>query len=267
MRDDLTSDNLQRLSEGDFQIADGEPDPRGWTVRSSDGRDLGEIDDLIVDPTAMKVRYFEVDPSGDWASAGDDSKVFIPAADVDIRTNEEQIIVRDADVSRMRTAAPVALRDRGMRSGEETIATPAHANRSDSSQRLTRAEEEVRVGTRPVQAGEVRVGKHVETERVEQEVPVMRERVHIERRPVTDANAPAEIRASEHEIRVPITEEEVVVEKRAVVKEELVVSKEQVQETEHVSTDVRREEFDVQDTSRGARPATQDRGISDRRRE
>ena len=71
-----------------------------------------------------------------------------------------------------------------------------------------------------------------------------RDQVHIERRPVTDARS-AEIRASEGELRVPIVEEEVVIEKRPVVKEELIVSKEQVQETRPVDVEIRKEEFDV----------------------
>ena len=45
--------------------------------------------------------------------------------------------------------------------------------------------------------------------------------------------------------RIPLTEEEVVVDKRAVVKEELVVGKCIVEEQETVQADVRREEFDI----------------------
>jgi uncharacterized protein (TIGR02271 family) len=113
---------------------------------------------------------------------------------------------------------------------------------------LRRAEEELRIGKREVQAGEVVVGKHVETERVSEPVTLERERVRVERRPVSDTmSANAEIESDE--IRIPVVEEELVVEKRAVVKEELVISKERLQETQTVDTDLRREEFDVRSTS------------------
>jgi sporulation protein YlmC with PRC-barrel domain len=52
---------LGHLSELDhFEIADGEPDIRGWEVKASDGRKVGEVADLIVDTGAMKVRYIEL---------------------------------------------------------------------------------------------------------------------------------------------------------------------------------------------------------------
>ena len=44
----------------DFKIAEGEPDIRGWDVRGTDGEKIGEVEDLLVDTAAMKVRYIEV---------------------------------------------------------------------------------------------------------------------------------------------------------------------------------------------------------------
>src|SRR5688572_6903181 len=87
--------------------------------------------------------------------------------------------------------------------------------------RVTRAEEELAIGKRQVQAGEVTVRKSVETEHVTERVPVRREEVTVERRPVEAADAEsADI--GEDRIVVPVTEEEVIVEKRPVVKEEVV---------------------------------------------
>jgi photosynthetic reaction center H subunit len=37
----------------DYKVADGEPDIRGWSVRTADGRVAGKVDDLIVDTQAM----------------------------------------------------------------------------------------------------------------------------------------------------------------------------------------------------------------------
>jgi uncharacterized protein (TIGR02271 family) len=53
------------------------------------------------------------------------------------------------------------------------------------------------------------------------------------------------------EVSVPLTEEEVVVEKRPVVKEEVRIRKEVVEDTEVVEEDVRREEVEVDDETTG----------------
>ena len=116
------------------------------------------------------------------------------------------------------------------------------------SKRLTRSAEELRVGTRVAKAGEVRVSKHVETEHVKRDVPLRRDEVHIERRPVEHAVGHTPEFRNE-EIRVPVVEEEAVVEKRPVVKEELVISKEPVIKHETIDTDVRHEEFDIDRSS------------------
>ncbi len=56
---------------------------------------------------------------------------------------------------------------------------------------------------------------------------------------------------------MPLTEEEVVVEKRPVVKEELVVGKRVVEERDVVEADVRREKFDIDDN---VTPGSSNRG-------
>ena len=114
---------------------------------------------------------------------------------------------------------------------------------------VTRSEEELAIGKRTVQAGEVAVHKTVETEHVREQVPVTREEVTVERRPVNEVRADAaEIGAQE--IRVPVTREEAVADKRAVVKEEIVVRKQAVQDTDTVEADLRKERVDIDDTTR-----------------
>ena len=237
MANEFTSDKLKRLSDADLAVADGEPDVRGWTVVTLDGRDVGEVDDLIVDTDAMKVRYLQLDV--DDASDSDD--VYAPIADAEIDRTQKRVVLRGS-LTRLPQFASTESADHDRRT----------STGGDGGRRLTRTEEEVRISKRAVEAGEVRVGKHVETEHKRENVTVTRDDVHVERRPVSDGRA-ADIRASDAEIRVPIVEEEVVVEKRPVVKEELIVSKEKVQETRPVDVEVRKEEFDIQDDSRRGR--------------
>ncbi|MDQ3833076.1 MAG: PRC and DUF2382 domain-containing protein [Actinomycetota bacterium] len=116
--------------------------------------------------------------------------------------------------------------------------------------RVQRVEEELRAGTRKRETGGVRVRKKVRTDHERLAVPKKREEVHAERVPVEDRED-SEVQISDDEIRVPVIEEEIVVEKRPVVKEEIRLRKEVVEDEEIVEEDVRREEVDVDDRTEG----------------
>jgi len=45
----------------DYKVASDDPDVRGWKVRGRDGREIGEVHDLLVDTAAMRVRYLDVE--------------------------------------------------------------------------------------------------------------------------------------------------------------------------------------------------------------
>ena len=140
------------------------------------------------------------------------------------------------------------------RTTEESGAYEAYqgAETADEDEmRVQRTEEELRAGTREREAGGVQVRKRVRTDREQMEVPTRREEVTVDRVPVDSETSEAEI--GDEEIRVPVTEEEVVTEKRPVAKEEVRIRKDVVEDTEVVEEDVRREEIDVDDqTTRGA---------------
>ncbi|RPD46388.1 hypothetical protein DNI29_15435 [Hymenobacter sediminis] len=54
--------HLRRLRDlTEFEVADGNPDVRGWSVRGADGRQFGQVHELIVDMEALKVRYLDVE--------------------------------------------------------------------------------------------------------------------------------------------------------------------------------------------------------------
>jgi uncharacterized protein (TIGR02271 family) len=136
--------------------------------------------------------------------------------------------------------------------------------RAKEEQRLTLSEEELSLGKRQVPAGEVGIRKTVETEHVEERVPLTHEEVSVERRPISGASArDAEI--GEDEIRVPLMAEEPVVEKRVVAKEEVIVNKRAVQDEKTVEADLRRERVDYDESqlnaaagTRGARETARD---------
>jgi len=129
----------------------------------------------------------------------------------------------------------------GEERSDRTDRTTEHADEL----RVQRTEEKLRAGTREREAGEVGVRKTVRTERERMEVPTRHEEVTVDRVPVEDEVSETEI--GDDEISVPVTEEEVVVEKRPVAKEEIRIRKDVVEDTEVVEEDVRREEIDIDD--------------------
>ncbi|HSU17902.1 MAG TPA: YsnF/AvaK domain-containing protein [Longimicrobium sp.] len=118
-----------------------------------------------------------------------------------------------------------------------------------AEERLTLSEEQLAVGKRETSAGQVEVEKHVDTRHVREEVPVMRDEVTVERHELTGADAVNTDRAfTEEHISVPLTREEVVAEKRAVGAEEIVVRRNQVEDTQTVEADLRKERAEVHQT-------------------
>jgi uncharacterized protein (TIGR02271 family) len=113
------------------------------------------------------------------------------------------------------------------------------------SERLELREEQLDVDTHRKQAGEVRVRKEVHTEQRSIDVPVTREEAVIERHPVHGREATGKP-TGEEEVRIPLMEEEVDVQKRPVVREEISVGKRPVEETRTVSDTVRREEARIE---------------------
>ena len=224
--------DLRPISElGNYTIEQGDPDPRGWKVVGTDGHSIGKVVDLLVDTTVMKVRQLVIDVDGGGAgAAARGSKIALDIDEVDLRETRHEVFAR---------------RDAG--AGFDLEGARAYAAATDTERdraTLTRAEEELRIGKRETSRGEARIVKHVETEHVSEPVTRRREELVVERRPV-EAGARADATISDEEIRIPLMEEELIVEKRPVVKEELVVGKRVVEDREVVEADVRREEFEI----------------------
>jgi uncharacterized protein (TIGR02271 family) len=93
----------------------------------------------------------------------------------------------------------------------------------------------------------INVRKRVRTDRERLKVPTRREEVHVDRVPISSETSATKI--GDDEVRIPVTEEEVVVEKRPVAKEEIRIRKDVVEETEVVEEDVRREEVEIDDAT------------------
>jgi uncharacterized protein (TIGR02271 family) len=229
----------------------------GYEVYDPNGEKIGKVDDLFVDEndnpeyigvkmgflgtssTLIPMDTITVDESAGRlvTSADRDTVKYGPAFDDDreITPDFENEVYSYYGLQRSETT-------------EERGAYDAYTREStdEDELRVQRSEEELRAGTRQREAGALNVRKRVVTERQQMEVPTRREEVTVDRVPV-EGEATEAAQIGEDEVSVPVTEEEVVVEKRAVAKEEVRIRKDVVEDTEVVEEDVRKEEVDVDD--------------------
>lgn len=267
--DAIDTSNLKPLNQlDDFKVADNYPDVRGWDVVARDGKKIGRVHDLLVDVSARQVRYLGVDLdrglfSNLFSGGSHEGHVLLPMDDVDLDRNG-RVMVNSLSSSEVDSLQTYDFNSFGNSQGFQNrgLGDRMDTGRTEREAHLTLSEEELAVGKRRVASGEVEVGKRVETEHVRESVPVAREEVTIERRPATSMSTAPQI--GEDEIRVPLSHEEVVVEKRVVPKEELVIKKHEIQDQEMVEADVRRERAEVHRT--GDVQDVNDLGNSNKRR-
>lgn len=85
---------LVRLEDlDDYEVASGDPDPRGWDVKSRDGRTVGTVKHLLVDPRALRVRYLEVELDAAMPGASGRRRVHIPVGSARLRDDHDEVIV------------------------------------------------------------------------------------------------------------------------------------------------------------------------------
>lgn len=106
---------LTRLSSmRGFDIAQGEPDIRGWDVRTLSGAEIGEVDDLLVDPHRGEVVLIDIDMKGS------DQHVNVPIRGVQIDRTRRCVIVDSGDLRNARESG-LGLEDRdpGLQASED----------------------------------------------------------------------------------------------------------------------------------------------------
>lgn len=226
---------VRRLSELNGPVADGHADSRGWEVHTADGTVAGTVEDLLVDPGSMAVHFLLVQVVKELAPNESMRTLRVPIGHAALDARGRRVDLKSlssADlgllpVDRAGAVAPGARSQPAQPGGEDVRVVLSH--------------EELDVNTRWVEAGEVGITKQVETEQVRKLVPLEREDISIERRPV-----PADItdfgpRTEGDVTYIPILVEELVIQKRLVAHEELVIRKTRVTEEQVVEEELRRE--------------------------
>lgn len=240
----------------------------GRPVFAGDGTLLGQVDDVLGDIRGTGPRFLAVMLEAAVARMQGGKKVFVPFNSVrvddaqrvhlDSVTGESAVTLPTAPTDAPIPAADATVLDRARAADSLADSTVAAATLTESpaahtagtrelvgdEERVVLSEEELMVGKREVAAGEVVVHKHLEEQVVRQTVPLMREQVDVERRPVPPGVG-LEPRTEDGVMYVPIIEEELVITKRLVAREELVIRKTQVTEDQVVEETLRRERVEV----------------------
>jgi len=136
----------------------------------------------------------------------------------------------------------------GYASGTTGYAAGSNVSTDDA---ITRSEERLHVGKEQVAAGSAALDKYVTSEHVERSVPVTKERVVIEREPITAENMPAalsgpEITEAHHEVH--LTEERAIASKETVPIERIRLGKQVETQEQTVGAELRKEHVDLTTT-------------------
>lgn len=75
-----------------WTVSEGEPDVRGWEVRTLGGRPLGAVGDLLIDDTAGEVVFLDIDLSAS------DRRTFVPVRVVFIDRARRLVLMDSADL-------------------------------------------------------------------------------------------------------------------------------------------------------------------------
>ncbi len=278
------------------RIKDFDPDYRshfdnqdvvGFDLYSGDEK-VGSVDDLLVDDEG-RFRYFVIN-TGVWILG---KKVLLPIGQARIDYNAKRVFVDGLSRSQVEALPeftkesaidydheervrgsyrPIAAK-RGMdravapgtydRNSYRYDNDPALYGMNDRDHQNLRLYEQRLIANKQRQkTGEVIVGKRVETERAQVQVPIEKERVVIERTTPADAGrpvAPGEAAFDQGEVaRVEIYEETPDIRKEAFVREQVNVRKEVDRDTVQAEDEIRREELDVDDQGRAVVDRTPD---------
>jgi uncharacterized protein (TIGR02271 family) len=223
---------------------------RGWDVFGADDAKVGDVSD---------VRDTYIVVSSGWIFT---SERYIPVSAIAgiehdrvyLDVSKDEIEAQGWDQPPAPRTMAAASSARAMdeppgRAAEPTMRREGVARqerpRDDGDRALELREEELRARKEMVDAGEVELRTEVVSREKTIDVPITREEVYIERHAVDRRPSDRPIGEGET-IEIPLHEDKVTVDKQAVVYGEIEIDKRQVQETERVSGTVRREEARIE---------------------
>ena len=275
---------LQELGGSDYEIADGQPNIKGWDVKDGNGKKIGEVDELIFDVQSRKVRYIVLDLEGNVFDL-DTRDVLVPIGIAQLHDKDDNVILTGVTAEQIRSLPEydddneitsdtenrvrnafagiggaaltgAALTSGGGRDNDNDFYNHDHFNEdnlyrnrnSGSTEKATIPviEEELQVGKREVETGGIRLRSRIVENEVQEKINLREEKVHVERTPVDRPANVADLK--EEQFEVTERAEVPVVAKEARVVEEVSLNKEVTEKEEAIRDTVRSTEVDVERT-------------------
>ncbi len=275
VNDNNTASSLKELSESDYEIVDGEPNIKGWDVKDENGKQIGDVDDLIFNPDTNKVLYLIVDLDDNEFDLDDDKKVLVPIGLAELHENDDDVILPGITAAQL-SALPNYEKGNITSQTESTIRSVfaggavaavatdqtdfyQHENFNDhkfygkrqqnvnSTTAIPIIEEKMEVGKRQVETGGVRLKSRVVQENVQENINLRSEHVRVEETPVNRPATSADLASfKEGTIEMKEYAEVPVVSKEAFVTGEVSLEKEVKENTETVQGTIRKTEVDTE---------------------
>jgi len=218
---------------------------RGQPVYDSAGEKIGKVEEIYYDTQTHVPEWIGV-----GAGFFGGKRVLVPVRGAQV--SEDGLMVAyskqqvndspdiDEDEISQQCEAELVAHYRMDYSQQET-----QSGRTDAGeQSVTRAEEEIEVGKRPVEAGSARLRKWVETEPVALDVQLKQEVARVTRERIKEPAGEHEF--GEDEVEMPLHGEKPVVQKQAVAKERVGLQKDVETEQHTVEDEVRKERIEVE---------------------
>jgi uncharacterized protein (TIGR02271 family) len=248
--------DLATMDSMPYDLAENEADVRGYDVYDDSEQKIGTIENLIGSPSQERA-YSAVVNAGSWLN---DRRVVVPTGQLGVDQIKRRVYVpfsREEFQGAPAYEAGSADYNRyssywsGLGAGGAQRGTDLQTTRSEGREiRVPEVEETAEVHKRMRQTGWVQLRRRVETETKQISTPVTRTEVGVERHDLAPGEAVAvdpnatTLREGET-IRMPIMEEEVVVEKTPRVTGEVVVRTRTETEQDERDVTLRKERVEV----------------------
>jgi len=92
---------MQELKNSDFEIVDGEPDVTDWDVVTVQGAKIGDVDDVLFDANARKVRYLIIDLEVNELLLENPYQVLVPIGLATLDEEEDEVILPNITVEQL----------------------------------------------------------------------------------------------------------------------------------------------------------------------
>lgn len=277
------SNRLKELSGSNYEIADGQPDIRGWDIKDANGKRIGEVDELLFDEEARKVRYIILDLEGNTFDL-EPRDVLVPIGLAQLHDKDDDVILPNVTAEQFRALpeytkgnlgadTETQIRNAfagvggGALAGAALTANPnkgdgddfyshdhfnednLYRNRqktTDDATSIPVIEENLQVGKREVETGGIRLRSRIVEREVEEKINLQEEHVQVERKAVNRPATAADL--TEENIEVTEHTEVPVVNKETRVVEEISLVKDVTERDEVIQDTVKKTEVDIDKT-------------------